>query len=99
VWVAEWLRPQASERTLGVLTLKDGKLSFAEQRGSHNWEIDLAAVKRVATANSGKALAISTAGGDEYVMAILQPNLIEQSPKKALATLERALQGLAANSR
>lgn len=99
LWMAEWLRPQATARTLGVLTLRDGKLAFAEQVGDQKWEVELAAVKRVASTNGGKALLVVTAAGDEYVMAIMQPNLTAQSPKKALTTLERALQLLAANNR
>lgn len=91
-WMAEWLRPQTAERTMGVLTLRDGKLSFSEQVGQVGWEVDLANVKRVAPANDGRALSVQTVSGEEYVSVIMDASMTRTSPKKVLTVLERALQ-------
>jgi hypothetical protein len=99
MWMAEWLRPQTVERTIGVLTLRDGKLTFSEQVGQVGWEVELVNVKRISPVNDGRALMVVTATGEEYVAAIMDPAMVRQSPKKALSIIERALQLQAANSR
>ena len=62
-WMAEWLRSDSNERTMGVLTLRDGKLSFAQDVGDVGWVVELANVKRVAPSADGRALVIQTIGG------------------------------------
>ena len=99
MWMAEWLRPQVVERTIGVLRVRDGKLSFVEQIGQVDWEVDLAGVKRVATVNGEHAMSIVSMSGDEFVVTIMDPNMAQGSPKKAVAIIERAVQALATNSR
>lgn len=98
-WMAEWIRPQIAERTMGVLTLRDGKLSFSEQVGQVGWEVELASVKRVAQANDGRALSVQTVGGEEYVTVIMDASMTRTSPKKVLTILERALQLQAGRNR
>jgi hypothetical protein len=98
-WMAEWVRPAATARTIGVLTLREAKLSFAEQSGQAEWALDLANVKRVAAVNGGRSLAIVSASGEEFVFTVLDANLVQGSPKKALAILERAVQLFASNGR
>ncbi len=99
MWMAEWLRPQAAERTIGVLRLRDGKLTFVEQIGQLDWELDLANVKRVSIATGGKSVLIVAVSGEEFVVSILEPNLFQSSPKKAITAIERALQSMATNGR
>lgn len=110
-WMAEWMNPSRSAevsspvasssegRTIGVLTLRDGKLWFREQRGQASFELDLADVKRVATANGGKALSIETMAGEQYLVAIMDATLMQSSPKRVVTTLERALDALSASSK
>lgn len=98
-WMAEWLRPNVVERTIGVLRLQDGKLFFTEQAGQAHWEVELTAIKRVATTNGGKALLIVTVKGEEYVTSIMRPSLMPQSPHRALDVIEKALQQQALESR
>ncbi len=98
-WMAEWIRPQAVERSMGLLTLRDGKLTFAEQVGDLGWEVELPNVRRVAQSPDGRALLIVTVRGDEYVAAIMDPSLTRQSPKKVLQVIEKALQLQVANTR
>jgi hypothetical protein len=99
MWMAEWMRPQVAERTIGVLRVRDGKLSFVEQIGQVDWELDLSSVKRVATINGGRSISIVSASGEEFVITIMDPNMALGSPKKALAIIERALQSVSTNSR
>ena len=79
--------------------MRDGKLSFVEQIGQAGWELDLASVKRVAAINGGKSLSIASVTGEEYVVSILEVNLTQASPRKAISLIERAVQSVAASSR
>ena len=88
-WIAEWLRPGSNERTFGILTLRDGKLSFVEQSGDAKWQVDLASVKRVSAVN--RALIVESAGG-AYVVATMESNLTPTSPDKVVAVIDRAMQ-------
>ncbi|HWI19880.1 MAG TPA: hypothetical protein VNT81_19135 [Vicinamibacterales bacterium] len=99
MWMAEWLRPQSVERTIGVLTLRDVKLSFSEQVGHDGWEVELSKVKRVSQANDGRALLVVTVTGEEYVTVIMDPAMVRQSPKKVLSVIERSLQLQTVNGR
>jgi hypothetical protein len=100
MWMADWQRPESDgKRTIGLLSIRDGKLSFVEQVGQTDWELDLAAVKRVAVVNSGRSLSITSTAGAEYVLSIMEVDLTQASPKKALGIIERAMQTIAANGR
>ena len=101
MWMAEWIRPDVAdlspaarsakgERTIGVLRIRDGKVSFVEQVGQADWELDFAGVKRVAAA--GGRVILTSLRGEEFVFAVMEPNLMPMSPKKVAATIERALQ-------
>ena len=97
MWMAEWIRPDTDDRAIGVLRLRDGKLTFAEQLGKVDWMVELSDIKRVASQN--KALATTLANGNEYVVSVMEANLTPASPKKAMAALERAIQTVAAVGR
>src|SRR5262245_21340694 len=62
MWMAEWLRSRAVERTIGVLKLRDDRLSFVEVSGHANWSIDIESVKRVS--NNGRTMTIESSNGD-----------------------------------
>jgi hypothetical protein len=91
LWLSEWIRPHAIERTIGVLRLRDSKLTFTEQIGQVDWQLDLSAVKRIATVNGGRSLLIVSITGDEYVVSILGSRLERASPKHAASTIESAI--------
>jgi hypothetical protein len=99
MWMAEWMRPDVSERAIGVLKLRDNKITFVEQLGQADWEIDLSSVKRVSTTNGGRAAAIETAAGQLFVVGVMDATMLPDSPKKVVTTIERALQAQAAVSR
>ena len=101
IWLAEWVRPQSTERTIGLLRLRDGKLSFRQQVGEVGWELQLASLKRAVVSNGGRALTIESAAGERYVVAVMEPDLTIGSPKKVLTMIDRAMQasGAALTSR
>ena len=84
-------RTRVEGRTIGVLRLRETKLTFVEQVGQVDWELDLARVKKVATVNGGRSLLIVSQTGDEYVVSIMEPNLTPVSAKNAGALIERAI--------
>ena len=92
MWMAEWMRADAvdGERTIGVLRLRHGKVSFVEQVGQVDWELDFASVKKVAAA--GGRVILTSLRGEEFVLVVMEPNLMPMSPKKVAATIERAIQ-------
>ena len=92
LWMAEWLRPHSIERSIGVLTLRDNRLSFSEQIGQADWQLDLSRVKKVATINGGRSLLVVAINGDEYIVSIMDADLTPASAKRATAIIERALQ-------
>jgi hypothetical protein len=91
-WMAEWIRPHSIERTIGVLRLRESRLTFVEQVGQVDWQLDLARVKKIATVNGGRSLLIVSQNGDEYVVSIMETNLTPVSAKNAGALIERAMQ-------
>jgi hypothetical protein len=101
MWVAEWLRlrPHSIQRTVGVLKLRDGKLTFVEHIGQVNWELDLASIRKVGTVNGGRTLQIVSISGEEYIVSIKEANLSPGSPNGARSTIEKALQLHTANNR
>ena len=98
-WMAEWLRPHSIERTIGVLRLRESRLTFIEQVGQIDWELDLARVKTIATVNGGRSLLIVSRTGDEYVVSIMESNLTPASAKHTAALIERAMQMQTAGAR
>jgi len=100
-------RLESNGRTIGVLRLRENRLTFVEQVGQVDWELDLARVKKVATVNGpstslragGSALLIVSQTGDEYVVSIMETNLTPVSAKNAGALIERAMQSQTAVGR
>lgn len=101
MWMAEWMNPiqESNGRTIGVLRLRDGKLTFVEQIGQLDWELDLANVKRVSVAGGGKSVAVSAVSGEDFVVSIMDANLTQGSPGNAVAAIDRALQSITTNGR
>jgi hypothetical protein len=93
------VRPESNGRTIGVLRIRDGRLSFVEQLGQIDWELELANVKKVSTTNGGHSLWIVAGSGEEYVLSIMEANMTQASPKKAASLIEHAIESVATNSR
>ena len=98
-WMAEWVREHSIERTIGVLRLRDHALTFVEQVGHTEWQLELASIKKVATINGGRTLLIESIAGERYLVRIIDNNFAPASPKRAQATLERAIETLTAITR
>jgi hypothetical protein len=88
IWMAEWVRADATERSIGVLRIRDARVWF-EQMGEVEWELDLSSVKRVAAA--GGRVHITSMRGEEFIVAVMESNLMPMSPKKVVSAIERAL--------
>jgi hypothetical protein len=90
---------ESTGRAIGVLRLRDNRLTFTEQVGQAEWQLDVAAIRKVSTINGGRLLVIESVTGDEYTVRIIEANFAEGNPKRAKATLERAIEALAATNR
>lgn len=97
-WLAEWVRPQAAERTFGVLRIRDGKLSFVEQVGQIDWELNLSDVKRVTALNS-REFVVTAISGEEFIVSVMDANFTTASAKKAVTIIEHARESLATITR
>ena len=97
MWIAEWVRSNTDDRAIGILRIGDGKLSFIERVGQVDWDLELVSVKRVAVVND--RVTITSMSGEEFLVRVMEPNLMPMSPKKVAATIERAMQSLMAAGR
>ena len=98
MWMAEWINATAERlvghsaqrdgRTIGVLKLHDGRLSFTEMSGHAEWSIDVASVRRVS--HNSRTMTIESSTGETYMMSIMDSNLTQGSPKKVVAMIESA---------
>lgn len=57
--------------SIGVLKVRDCGLSFVEQVGQVDRELDLASVKQVAA--KGWTLSILSVTGEEFILSIMEP--------------------------
>ena len=71
--------------------MRDTRLTFVEQVGQVDWELDLARVRKIATVNGGRSLLIVSQTGDEYVVTIMESDLTPASAKTASALIGRAI--------
>lgn len=74
----------------GRLTVKDGVLTFASAK--LQWQVLLSDITRVAESESGdRILQIESRNGEVLSVAILGPQLMIDSPRKAIQAIERAV--------
>jgi hypothetical protein len=92
MWLGEWLRPHSIERSIGVLTVRDNKVSFSEEIGKPDWELELSRVNRVVTINAGCSLLIEAATGTEFIVSIMEADLTPGLAQHASSVIERAMQ-------
>ena len=70
--------------------VKDGTLTFFAPRTE--WQTPLSSIKRVSRVKgSDSNFEIETETGDTLRLAILGPNLLTDSPKKAMQVIQRAV--------
>lgn len=89
-WLASATAADAQEATWGRMTLKDGVLVFSA--ANLNWQSPIADIKRV-TERKGPArqFTIETASGDVLHVSILGLQMLPESPRKVMQTIERAV--------
>jgi hypothetical protein len=96
-WMAVWDQDGSEFRRslVGLLTLRDGTLTFKADNGLGGWEIQMADVKRIAVSEGyGKwsyAIELESLTGEKEYVAIMDGQLLMASPKKVVKVLEEAL--------
>jgi hypothetical protein len=89
-WLVATAVPASNEIIWGRLVVKDGSLTFFAPRGE--WTTPLAAITRVARVKgSDRRFEIETISGDVLRVAVLGPQLLTTSPKKAMQVIQRAV--------
>lgn len=111
LWTAEWLRDDAGPaRAIGFLRLKNGALTFSlanqssfsgegsPRAGQLGWELPLAELKGISALDK-RTLVIEGRAGERFALVMLKPDLTEDSSKRGLKDLERALELAASTSK
>ena len=89
-WLVSTSGPASNEVFWGRLVVKDGMLTFFAPRGE--WKTPLAEIKRVSVAkDSNRSFEIETVSGEVLRLAILGPQLLIESPKKAIQVIQRGV--------
>ena len=100
VWLAT-SDPQASAGggSWGRLVLQDGTLTFRSMNGLKGWAVDLTDARRIEISKtSAKALEIESLSGETFYVAILNGQMLMDSPRKALQVINRAMLNVPAES-
>ena len=82
LWLVSTSGPASSEVSWGRLVVKDGMLTFFGPRSE--WKTPLADIKRVSVAKDRRRFEIETVTGDGLRLTIRGPQLLTESPKKAM---------------
>ena len=89
-WLVSASGPASSEVIWGRLVVKNGMLTFFAPRGE--WKTPLAEINRVSVAKgSNRSFEIETVSGEVLRLAVLGPQLLIESPKKAMQVIQRAV--------
>jgi len=88
-WLVSTSDPASHEVIWGRLVVKDGMLTFFGLR--REWKTPLSAIKRVSRVKgSDRGFEIETVTGETLRLAILGPQMLPESPKKAMQVIQRA---------
>lgn len=87
VWMAASNSEPSISNEVGRLSMKAGVLSF--QSTGQAWQVAVADIKRVAL-QSDTLMVIETMRDEKYYVAIMGPNMVLQTPRKALDVIQRA---------
>lgn len=89
-WLVSVSGPSTTEVIWGRLVVKDGMLTFFAPRGE--WKTPLSEIRRVSRARgSDRSFEIETTTGEVLQLAILGPQMLTESPKKAMQVIQRAV--------
>jgi len=83
--------------TWGRLIVKDGMLTFFASRGE--WRTPVAEIKRVSMVKGSNSFEIETLSGSVLRLSILGPQMLVESPKKAMQLIQRAVREAPASQR
>lgn len=89
-WLVSVAAPASSEVIWGRLVVQEGTLTLFAPRTE--WQTPLSDIKRVSRVKgSDRSFEIETVTGDRLRLAILGPQLLTESPKKAMQVIQRAV--------
>lgn len=89
-WLAAIAEGHGAKAEWGRLILKDGSLSFLGARD--DWHAPVSDITRITVArDTERTFKIETVSGDVVVLAILGPQMLKESPKKAIQLIQRAV--------
>lgn len=89
-WLVSTSAPASNEVIWGRLVVKDGMLTLFAPRGE--WQAPLSAITRVSRVKgSDRIFAVETVTGEVLRLAILGPQMLIESPKKAMRVIQRAV--------
>lgn len=91
LWMAaSGSEPSISGTNWGRLILKDGVLRFHALNGE--WKLAVSEIRRVAISDgSDQIFEVESYSGERYYVAILSPNMLVDSPRRAMQVIQRAL--------
>lgn len=88
-------QPSVSGTNWGRLILKDGVLTF--HAATTEWKIDVTDIKRISMSEaSDRLFEVESFTGETYYVAILDANMLVDSPRKAVQVIQRAMRATAA---
>ena len=89
-WLVAAAQSPSAESTWGRLTVKDGILTFASERAE--WQTPLTEIKRIAERKGIRRMfEIQASNGEVLYVSILGPQMLTESPRKAIDLIERAM--------
>jgi hypothetical protein len=89
LWLASAATSPGDDAEWGRLMLKDGILTFASTTST--WETPLNEIKRVSESTRARnTIEIETLNGEKLMVSILGRQMVTESPRKAMRTIERA---------
>lgn len=90
--------PSFAPGAWGRLSLVDGELRF--QSTNYDWSLALSDIKRLSVSRiADRAFEVETYTGDVYFVAVLDGQMLTDSPRKAVGALQRAVREAPATSR
>lgn len=95
IWMAASSAEPGVSTNWGRLVLRDGVLAFHSRH--LEWALATSDIRRVAIyEQSDRLLVVESFAGETYYVAILAPNLLVESPRKAMQVIQRVAQTPAA---
>lgn len=94
VWLASSGSEPALATSCGRLALRDGRLSF--DSADVEWQLAVSEIKRIAVSEQSDRLIVIEGADETHYVAILGPQMLVESPRRALTIIQKAMKAPAA---